>query len=113
MSITKQLTGVSDKTQRAAIKALGLATAVGTSYSWSRGQYSAAVTNIRANAEMLSMHLSVKRSGKSVFEDDIVIVNPPIMINTGTSDAPVFTENAAGVIVAVLRDVLAERGLAL
>lgn len=113
MSITKQLTGVSDKTQRAAIKALGLANAIGSSYSWSRGQYAANVTGIVATAETLRMHLSVVRSGNVVFDDDIVIVNPPILVNTGTNAAPVWTKNAPGALVAVLRDLLAERGLAL
>lgn len=113
MSIEDRLNGVTGWSQRAAVKALGLAEAIGSSYSWSRGQYSATATSVKATAECLTFHLVVARSNAIVFEDDIAIVNPPLKINSGSDGSPVFVESAAGVLVSVVRDVLAAKGVTL
>lgn len=113
MSIEQKLENISGKAQRASIKALGLADALGTEYSWTKGKYKATAKNITAEDTKLKFRLHVEYLGGVVFDDDVVVVNPPLKVNTGSQDAQVLTESPAGVIVNIIRDVVSSKGIQL
>lgn len=104
----------SDPARRAEIKAEAVFAAVvgaaGTSFSINRGEQRIVVSDLRVSDAHLVFRLSVLMKGRLVWSDEVHIVNPPLMVRSGGTDAaPTFTESPYFALRDAILDIVARK----
>lgn len=125
-AIADALAGVSDHRERGRIKARMLAEALGSSRTFTRGAYTVTVSELRFADPLLAFHLNVTKGGAVLYDDDVAVVNPPIMVQSGTKQVqahwgggtqtvtvPVYTEAPLQALREVVSDAVRRAGVPL
>ncbi len=78
------LPALADKRERARYKARRLAELSERTWTQTVGLYTVAVSGLSFDGEALCFDLTVTRGKRTVFTEDFRIINPPVMVSTGT-----------------------------
>jgi hypothetical protein len=114
-AITDSLDGITGDKQRSRVKAAALATAAGTQRTWRIGTRRIVVRDIRSDDTALCFRLRVEDGDTVSFEDDVRVVNPPIMVPTGEvkqatwGTVPICEERPLEAVRTIILDLIAAR----